>query len=164
MRLAFLLVLGSVLSIQAFGQKPYLTSDGELILGFATINQNGVEEQSIPRFTMFFHGQSLVHFDQNKNFGFLQDLPFATWGLSMMRTSISVKNTARIMPASPSVSKSGIWMRCMSMVDMNWRCPSTTRRRLLSMKKRKINSTCGSAIVRPRFIMPCLAVCAFHMA
>lgn len=70
MRYVFVIVLGTVLSLQAFGQKPYLTSDGELILGFAGINRNGVEEQSIPRFTMFFHGQSLVHFDQNKNFGF----------------------------------------------------------------------------------------------
>jgi len=55
-------------------QKTYLTSDGELILGFASIKQNGSSEQSIPRFTMFFHGQSLVHFDKTENFGIFSGL------------------------------------------------------------------------------------------
>ncbi len=55
-------------------QKPYITSDGELILGFASINQSGTEESSIPRFTMFFHAQSLTHFDQSKNFGWFTGL------------------------------------------------------------------------------------------
>lgn len=70
MRNVFTIMLGSLLTIQAFGQKTYLTSDGELILGFASISKNGVEEQSIPRFTMFLHAQSLVHFDKNEKIGF----------------------------------------------------------------------------------------------
>jgi len=61
-------------------QKPYITGDGELILGFANITQNGVEEQSIPRFTMFFHGQSLAHFDQGKNFGIFTGLTIRNVG------------------------------------------------------------------------------------
>ncbi|MEY4931563.1 MAG: hypothetical protein RI909_2287 [Bacteroidota bacterium] len=70
MRNIFFLVFGLTLAASSFGQKPYLTSDGEVILGFASITQNGVEEQSIPRFTMFFHGQSLIHFDRHETSGF----------------------------------------------------------------------------------------------
>jgi hypothetical protein len=74
MRFAIVIILSLVLSVQSFGQKSYITSDGELILGFAKILKNGVDEQSIPRFTMFFHAQSLVHFDQNKNLGFFSGI------------------------------------------------------------------------------------------
>lgn len=61
-------------------QKPYITSDGELILGFAGIDQNGSQESSIPRFSMFFHGQSLAHFDQSENFGWFTGLSIRNVG------------------------------------------------------------------------------------
>ncbi len=69
-----------MLSYQARAQKPYMTSDGELILGFASITKNGVEEQSIPRFSLFFHGQSLIHFDQNENMGFFSGITIRNVG------------------------------------------------------------------------------------
>lgn len=72
-----------------FGQRPYITSDGEIILGFANINNNGTEDSGIPRFSMFFHGQSLAHFDQNNNFGII--------------TGISLRNVGFITDAGPDL-------------------------------------------------------------
>jgi hypothetical protein len=66
MRILFSVALVFVSGL-VFGQRPYITSDGEIILGFANINKNGTEDSAIPRFTMFFHGQSLAHFDQGRN-------------------------------------------------------------------------------------------------
>ncbi len=76
--LTLIALLGFLVASQA--QKPYITSDGELILGFASINQSGVEEQSIPRFSMFFHGQSFAHFDQGENFGLFTGLTIRNVG------------------------------------------------------------------------------------
>lgn len=73
----------------ALAQKPYITSDGEIILGFANINNNGTEDSGIPRFSMFFHAQSLAHFDQGSNFG--------------MITGISLRNVGFITDAGPDV-------------------------------------------------------------
>lgn len=80
MKKALTLIALSLFTLTLWAQKPYLTGDGEVILGFASITQNGVEEQSIPRFTMFFHGQSLAHFDQGKNFGFFTGLSLRNVG------------------------------------------------------------------------------------
>ncbi len=55
-------------------QSPYITSDGEIILGFADINQNGEEKPSIARFTIFFHAQALAHFDRSEKFGWYTGL------------------------------------------------------------------------------------------
>jgi len=72
-KILFLIVLTTA-SFFCQAQKTYITSDGELILGFASINQNGSSEQSIPRFSIFFTGQSLVHFDKTENFGIFSGL------------------------------------------------------------------------------------------
>lgn len=88
MRFLFSLALVFVSGL-VFGQRPYITSDGEIILGFANINNNGTEDSGIPRFSMFFHGQSLAHFDQNKNFGVI--------------TGISLRNVGFITDAGPDL-------------------------------------------------------------
>jgi len=77
------------LSLQA--QKPYLTGDGEVILGFANITQNGADEQSIPRFTVFFHGQTLAHFDQGKNFGVFTGLSLRNVGFIYEQDDVTRK-------------------------------------------------------------------------
>jgi hypothetical protein len=80
MKKALTLIALSLFTLTLRAQKPYITGDGEVILGFANITQNGVEEQSIPRLTMFFHGQSLAHFDQDRNFGFFTGLTLRNVG------------------------------------------------------------------------------------
>jgi hypothetical protein len=70
---------------------PYITSEGELILGFARIQNNGVDQSSIPRFTCFFHGQSLIHFDKSEGFGLF--------------SGISIRNVGFIYDESASVRK-----------------------------------------------------------
>lgn len=88
MRFLFSLALVFVSGF-VFGQRPYITSDGEIILGFASITNNGTEDSAIPRFTMFFHGQSLAHFDQGQNFGLI--------------TGISLRNVGFITDSGPDV-------------------------------------------------------------
>lgn len=70
----FLIALMTIALLCEAQKKTYVTSDGEIILGFANINQNGSSEQSTPRFSMFFHAQSLVHFDKTENFGIFSGL------------------------------------------------------------------------------------------
>jgi hypothetical protein len=69
MKKLLFLIASFTTTVYSQAQKPYITSDGELILGFASIDQNGNEESSIPRFSIFFHAQSLAHFDQSEKFG-----------------------------------------------------------------------------------------------
>jgi hypothetical protein len=64
----------------AFAQKPYVTSDGELILSFANIERNGLSESSVPRLTLFAHGQTLVHVDRSARFGWFGGLSLRNVG------------------------------------------------------------------------------------
>lgn len=64
----------------AFSQRHYITADGELILGFAGIDRNGLREPSIPRFTAFFHGQSLLHIDRGNQLGYFMGLSLRNVG------------------------------------------------------------------------------------
>lgn len=72
-KVLFLIALTAV-SFLIQAQKPYITSDGEMILGFADITQNGVKASSVPRFTIFFHAQALAHFDRTEKFGWYTGL------------------------------------------------------------------------------------------
>lgn len=76
----FLLSLGLLMTMTALAQKQYLTSDGELILGFANIERNGVREPSVPRLSLFFHGQSLWHMDRSQHFGWFTGLSLRNVG------------------------------------------------------------------------------------
>ncbi len=78
-------------SLLSRAQKPFITSDGEIILGFADINQNGSQESGVPRFTMFFHAQSLAHFDQSEKFGWF--------------TGFGIRNVGFIYDETPSTRK-----------------------------------------------------------
>jgi hypothetical protein len=69
-----------LLALNTVAQKPYVTSDGELILGFANIDRNGVREPSVPRLTLFFHGQSLLHIDRSSRSGFFTGLSLRNVG------------------------------------------------------------------------------------
>ncbi|MBX2895563.1 MAG: hypothetical protein KF763_08970 [Cyclobacteriaceae bacterium] len=79
MRILFFALLVLVSGL-VYGQRAYITSDGEIILGFANINNNGTEDSGIPRFSMFFHGQTLAHFDQTNNFGLLTGISLRNVG------------------------------------------------------------------------------------
>ncbi len=67
-------------SLTALSQKHYVTSDGEIILGFADINNNGVQDEGIPRFSIFFHAQSLVHSDIGEHVGIFSGLTLRNVG------------------------------------------------------------------------------------
>ncbi len=75
-----LLGLGLFITISTLAQKQYLTSDGELIFGFANIERNGVREPSVPRVTLFFHGQTLWHIDRSQQFGWFTGLSLRNVG------------------------------------------------------------------------------------
>lgn len=80
MRTFLLFVSALIFCTAASAQRPYVTSDGEFIFGFASINKNGTEDSAIPRFTMFFHAQWLAHFDQGENVGFFTGLSLRNVG------------------------------------------------------------------------------------
>ncbi|MBL7872976.1 MAG: hypothetical protein JNM78_15270 [Cyclobacteriaceae bacterium] len=91
MKKVLLLIAITTIPYLCQAQKPYITSDGEIILGFARIDQNGSQESSTPRFSTFFHGQSLAHFDQTKNFGWF--------------TGLTIRNVGFIYDQSPGIRK-----------------------------------------------------------
>jgi hypothetical protein len=78
-----LLLVASVnlFSIAQEGQKKiYTNTSGELIFSFANINDNGVEDGSILRFSPVFNLQNWVNIDQSDNFGIFTGLAIRNVG------------------------------------------------------------------------------------
>lgn len=80
LRMGYLLLAAWLLPAWGHAQKFYGTSDGEFILGFANIRRNGLEEPSVPRLSVFFHGQSLLHLDAGRRHGFFTGLSLRNVG------------------------------------------------------------------------------------
>ena len=87
--------------LNAQDEKFYTTSSGELIFSFANIENNGVEESSIVRFSAFFHFQVVGNYDLSekmsvfaglglKNIGFIYDVPNTTTRVKYRTYNLSV--------------------------------------------------------------------------
>lgn len=81
MKKIFIVFLLSTLSIAMFSQdKKYWSSGGEMIFGFARIDNNGDETGNIMRFTAFFHLQTAYNIDFSKSFGIYSGLAIRNVG------------------------------------------------------------------------------------
>jgi len=87
--------------LNAQDEKFYTTSSGELIFSVANIEDNGVEEGAIVRFSAFFHFQVVGNYDLNdrlgvfggfglKNIGFIYDEPDTIFRKKYRTYNISV--------------------------------------------------------------------------
>jgi hypothetical protein len=61
-------------------KKTYTTTGGEWIFSWASANQNGIDVNSITRFSAFLNLQSQVHFDRSDHFGFFTGLSLRNVG------------------------------------------------------------------------------------
>jgi hypothetical protein len=80
-----LIVLGFFLTIHCFSQKTnpskaYVTSGGELIFSFASIDQGGNKESATLRFSPVINFQIMLNKDVNKNFGVFTGLALRNVG------------------------------------------------------------------------------------
>ena len=65
---------------KAGGSKAYVTSGGELIFSFASVEQNGNSESSVLRFSPVFNFQAMLNKDMNEKFGVFTGLALRNVG------------------------------------------------------------------------------------
>jgi|SRR5688572_13513217 len=82
----YLVIFSFTFAFQGFSQskagssKAYVTSGGELIFSFASLEQNGNSESSILRFSPVFNFQAMLNKDMSKNFGLFTGLALRNVG------------------------------------------------------------------------------------
>ena len=69
-----IIILSFFLSVAVFAQETYITSGGEMIFSFASIDDNGISESSTIRWAPFFNIQGMLNSDLSPNFGLFTGL------------------------------------------------------------------------------------------
>jgi hypothetical protein len=101
-----LAILSFAFTVQSFSQsnagksKAYVTSGGELIFSFASVEQNGNNESSVLRFSPVFNLQGMLNKDMSENFGLftglaLRNVGYITKNITDPSTNLSYKKKFR---------------------------------------------------------------------
>ncbi len=101
-----LAIVSFAFAVQSFSQsnagksKAYVTSGGELIFSFASVEQNGNDESSVLRFSPVFNLQGMLNKDMSENFGLftglaLRNVGYITKDITDPSTNLSYKKKFR---------------------------------------------------------------------
>ena len=97
------IILLSIFWLAASSQKPYTTTDSEMIFGISDITKNGVELDSDLRFTLFYHTATYLNHDLSNNFGLFYGIALRNVGFITGDETIGIETYSTVKRRSYSL-------------------------------------------------------------
>ena len=94
-RLLFIITFCTVYFLSYGQKKVYTTTEMEMVFSWANVRLNGVDANSVLRFTPFFNYQNFVNFDQSESFGLYTGLGFRNVGFIYDIPGTNMRKKAR---------------------------------------------------------------------